>query len=228
MADEETTTRVADAIEELTRQAQEGAEGDLANVAVGTQTLMKKAMVRSGDVELPDRVKFYRSRNGWEAWLPTVQLLHHLKKRHSDGTPVFVKVRPGGDPEPIEQTCEVCERTAGFRKKFFHEIDYVAHMENKHQREYRIMQELANKKEVSGSDVAAALMRMTSEEREAVRLLLGGNNATAKATEPAKAQAAKCPNCDWRGKPVSNVAASLRAHQRLHCPARVKAGVGAG
>lgn len=221
MADE-TSAQVAEAIAELTEQAQNNAalQGDTDKMVGASQQLKQKSMVRSGNTVLPERVRFYRSQGGAEAWLPTAQLGHHLAKRHADGTAVFVKERTGPVPVPIDETCAVCARK-GNAKKFYHEYDYVAHMESKHPREYRIIQSKA--KAVTGGDVAAALMNMNPQERSAIRVLLGGEDGNSETLE-----SAKCDACGWEGQPVKSVSASLGAHKRFRCTAREAVASGSG
>ncbi len=207
--EDETSAVVAEAIAELEEQARGSADlqGETKDMIASTQTLTKKSMVRSNGVELPDRVRFYRSRGGWEAWLPTAQLIYHLSKRHDDGTPVFVKERPTEyDIPPIEETCGVCKRNTGKVKLFYHKIDYVSHMEKKHPREYRMDKEEAQI--VSGGDVAAALMNMTVQERQAISTLLGGS--TNGNEEKQSSGRVPCPDCGKHVKPRG-----LIAHKRF-------------
>lgn len=221
--EDETSVQVAEAIADLTEQAQKDAalQADTQQMVGQSQTLKQKSMVHSGGVELPARVKFYRSYGGDEVWLPTVQLAHHLAKRHTDGTPVFVRERPGPEPTPIDRTCPPC-LDRGVRKKFYHEYGYLSHMESKHPRYYRMMQ--MEEKSVSGGDVAAALMNMSEQERDAIKVLLGGTSNGREQGE----EKAHCDACGWEGKPVKNVAASLGAHQRFRCSARAGVATGSG
>lgn len=222
---EAVSVEVADAIAELTKQAQADPSlaNDTRNMLDRSQTLTKKSMVRSGSVALPDRVKFFRSINGWEAWLPTAQLAYHLSKRHADGTPVFVKERLQGPVTYIDEVCDACPK----QKRFEHYIDYVTHMENKHPREYRIL--LHEEEKTKGPELVAALMAMSPSERTALRALLGGeeNGKTANETKPAN-ETARCDACGWT-KQAANATASLRGH-RIHCKgtAGVASGSGAG
>ncbi len=177
-------------------------------------------MVRKGDVELPERVRYYRSANGWEAWLPTAQLVHHLSKRHPDGTPVFVKERPVfPQEEQYEESCPICLRNTMGRvhKIFGDEFGYVDHMETFHPREFRVIQarqERERGKQVSATDIATALLQMGAKEREAFKALLGEEKQNG-ATEQAH-----CEACGWTSRPVKNVGASLRTHLNIHCPER--------
>ena len=233
---EEVSTVVAEAVAELVAEAQNNpeAQSDVKSALAQSQTLTQKSMVRSQGVELPPRIKFYRSRGGAEAWLPTAQLTYHVSKRHEDGTPVFVKERLQPLPEWIEDQCEVCVATAGKPKRFRHRFDYVTHMELKHQREWRMKRE--DEEKLRGPELASALMAMSPSERTAIRVLLGGDGDAPKqegrTKETGEAQSetgkeqAKCEACGWEGKPTSNPGASLSAHQRLHCKA-VAAGSGA-
>ncbi len=215
MADD-VSVEVADAIAELTKQAQEDPSlaGDTQDLLRKSQTLTKKSMVRAGNVALPDRVKFYRSSNGWESWLPTAQLAYHLGKRHPDGTPVFVKENPHGPLVYVEDQCDVCKpQRRGEPKRFTHRIDYVTHMENKHPREYRML--LEDQKTAKGpQEMAAALMSMAPNERAAFKALLGGEENGTENTIEATSEA-RCDACGWT-KQSGNVAASLRGH-RIRC-----------
>ena len=215
---DDTATEVAQAISELTEQAQK----DALTAVDQSGALKERSMVRSGSVTLPSRIRFYRSRGGGEAWLPTAQLTHHLAKRHPilegdplSGTAVFVREYTGPVKTPIEKTCEVCKEKVGVTKVFFHEFDYVGHMEHKHPREYRIMQD--ETKAVTGGDVAAALMAMSTQDRAAIRMLLGGEDAKQETTGKVK--------CEACGKSVKS--RGLAIHQGRYCSARVVAGVGA-
>ena len=216
MADD-VSVEVADAIAELTEQAQADPSlaSDTQDMLKGSQTLTKKSMVRSGGVALPDRVKFYRSSNGWEAWLPTAQLAYHLSKRHADGTPVFVKERLQGPKVYIDETCHVCPNP----KRFEHRINYVSHMESKHPREYRMLQD--DEEQAKGpQQMAAALMSMAPNERAAFKALLGGEEDA----KPEELSEARCDACGWT-KQTGNVAASLRGH---HINCKGTAGVTSG
>ena len=221
MEDNDPATAVSEAIAELEEQAQGDVQlqADTRAMAGQAQTLTKKSMVRSHGVELPERVPFYRSRGGWLAMLPTVQLAYHLGKRHADGSAVFVKEKPEDGEKPIDQKCEVCIRNGGSGKVFMHEFDYITNMEGKHQREYRISQDRTKSASLTGNDVAVALMSMNREERQAIRILLGGDTdgGTPDAAASEATSRATCGDCGWEGKPVRNVKLSLAAHQRFRC-----------
>lgn len=233
MPEDDISTMVAETIaeaelaaKEKARLAQEGDELFRADLPGGAGELVRRkqnTMVRSGNTPLPERVKFYRSRGGLEAWLPTVQLAHHLAKRHEDGTAVFVKERPGGALVPIDATCEVCVKRQGLTKVFYEEYDLIAHMETKHPREWRITKE---KEQQSGGAFMQTLMAMDASERAAVQVLIGGSDGngqgTASASEGAGAVGVQrsqqgearvaCPECGKSVKPRG-----LSIHQRRYC-----------
>ncbi len=182
------------------------------------------SMVRKGDVELPERVRYYRSRNGWEAWLPTAQLVHHLSKRHPDGTPVFVKEKPAIAEELYEETCEVCLKNSmgRVRKKFRDEFAYVGHMEVLHPREYRVIQAREEREKsgaVTTAAIATALLEMGEQEKASLRQLLGEDKEDAGEESDGPAEGT-CEWCGWKPKRGRDPARSLAAHQRLHCPNR--------
>lgn len=175
----------------------------------------QSTMVRSGDVELPERVPYYRALTGDVHMLPTAQLIHYLSKRGPDGRPIFVKEKPDILQEVYGETCPICLKR-GVRKRFRDEFAYVGHMEILHPREYRVIQARAEKAEgqkLTAESVAVALMGMNNEQRQVIKALLGGGNDD---TE----ESAKCDACGWQGKPTSRPGASLKTHQRLRCPAR--------
>ena len=87
--------------------------------------------------------------------------------------------------------------------------------ENKTQREYRISKD--GTKAVTGGDVAAALMAMSTQDRAAIRMLLGGEDAKQETTGKVK--------CEACGKSVK--ARGLAIHRGRYCPATVGAGSGA-
>jgi hypothetical protein len=232
VVDDETSTAVAEAIAEMTVEAQNNADlqSDVKSTLAQSQTLTQKSMVRSKGVPLPERVLFYRSRGGAEARLPTLQLAYYLSKRHEGGAPVFVKNRLQPLPDFIEDKCEVCVATAGRPKRFRHRFDYVTHMENKHQREWRMMRE--DEEKLRGPELARVLMAMSPSERAAIRALLGGDGDAprqeGRTEEQEEIITAACSACGWESEPVAN-AAALGAAQRSHrCSAEaVVAGGGA-
>ena len=222
--DEELGAVVAEAIAEMETEARNNVDlqSDVKAALDRSQTLTQKSMVRSNGVSLPERIRFYRSRGGAEAWLPTAQLAYHLRKRHNDGSPVFVRERLEPLPGFIKEQCDICVRTAGKPKMFRHRFDYVSHMESKHPREYRMQKE--DEEKLRGPELASVLMAMSPSERAAIRSLIGGDDNAGK--QEGDKSTAQCGDCGWEGKPVSNTDASLATHKRLHCQA-VPAGSGA-
>lgn len=199
----------------------------------------ERGMITMNGMPLPDRVPIWFRLTGRQKNVSTTLLGKKLALLAADGGPLFV-----ADPalveapktEYIDETCQVCLRNSGnqVRKKFTHRWDYVGHMETFHQREWRIME---GESRLTPEAIFKALREMTPLERQA---LLGGSNGNdtgttspseGSGTEGVRAAEqggiAKCPDCGWAGKPVKSVAASLGAHQRLHCPKRAAAGVGA-
>lgn len=203
----------------------EGDEMYSVDLAEGMTASRKKgrSMVHSNGVALPERLPFYHSRTGKLCPLPTAQLGHYLSKRFTDGSQVFVKERPFEEPAPLDKTCEVCFKAMRFEKKFYDEFDYISHMENKHPREWRIIQE---RERSSGSEFLKAVLTMDATQRQALKALLGGDDGntqgTATASEGARASGVQqaeqggtrepCPDC---GKPVKP--AGLKLHQSRYC-----------
>lgn len=234
MTEEQTDTQVAELISSMEAEAKAKSktaqEGELlAETNIGGMPMRlnkQSSMVRKGNVALPERVRFYRSDNGTVAWLPTVQLVHHLSKTHADGVSVFVKEQPEEfrNVKKAHGPCWVCRN----KKRFTTNYDFVTHMENKHPRELRIKKEEDEKE--SGNFIQV-LMAMSPEERNAVKALLGGDNGNPQVEQPAEGPltTARCEDCGWEGKPVSDTTASLRTHRNT-CKGTtgVPASVGAG
>lgn len=238
MATEEEVA-IIETIAEAEASARQGLkEGDpIYNINLAEGADMKRtkesSMVRSNGVPLPERLPFYHSRTGALVRLPTVQLAYHLGKRFPDGSAVFVKERPGPEPEYIEQECKHCIKTAGRTKRFYEFFDYVSHMENKHPRELRI-EEMQRKQD--GGDFMQAVLGMDQQQRAALKALLGGDNGntggTAAASEGTGDQERRaqeqgrtrvpCPEC---GKPVKP--AGLKLHRARYCPEGSGSGSGA-
>jgi hypothetical protein len=220
---EEVAQEIAKMEEAARVKAATAQKGDVLGEAplpeAGTMRRVKQStMVRSGGVELPERVPYYRASTGDKHMLPTAQLVHYLSKRGPDGKPIFVKEKPDIVQEVYKETCPICLKRS-VRKKFRDEFAYVGHMEVLHPREYRVIQaraEKAERKELTAETVAVALMGMNDEQRQAIRALLGGSNGKEETQE-----SAHCTYCGWDGKPVRNPAASLRTHQKLRCPSRL-------
>lgn len=237
MADEDTATLVAETIadaqasvREKAKHAQEGDELFRADMPDGMGQLVRRkqnTMVRSGDTPLPERIRFYRSREGNESWLPTAQLAYYLAKKHADGTAVFVKERPGGERKPIDQTCAPCKKRSGKAKRFYDEFDYITHMESKHPRELRIQEKKEERERMSGG-LLQALMGMDQAERGAIKALLGGSDGNSQGTasegesrgavgvqQPKQAGVGRvpCPGCGKSVKPRG-----LAIHQNRYCP----------
>lgn len=238
MPDEDTATLIAETIAEaevnVRKQERKAAEGDeLYRAALPAGEMVRRkqnTMVRSGDTALPERIRFYRSQPPYnEAWLPTAQLAHHLRKKHEDGTAVFVKTRPEDTRVFIEDECEVCAKNNSKPKQFYEEFDFISHMDSKHPREWRIIQQRDEKK---AGNFLTVLMNMDPTERAAVQALLGGSNGNSEATgspstsdgdngsEQAVQSKARipCPDCGKSIKPRG-----LSIHQGRYCSARVGA-----
>ena len=239
MGDEQ--DRVGEAIAALEEQARErervAAAGEIlyeSPIAGGGLLRRHKqsTMVKSGGVDLPERVRYYRSINGIEAWLPTAQLPRMLAKRHEDGTPVFVKEQPAFVQEhAYEAVCEVCKLhrpNAKLRSVWPNEFAYYGHMHTWHPDEWEMIQKREAKKE----GLLQAVASMSAAEREALNALLGGqygdNRGAAGAGQGSGSRelrqdeqggigsVAEC-DCGWKSKLVKQPGASLATHQRFHC-----------
>ena len=238
---------VAEAIGQLEEQARERERAAAAGEILYESGLpgggllrrhKQSTMVKAGGVELPERVRYYRSANGMEAWLPTAQLPKMLAKRHEDGSPVFVKEQPSFINEnAYHGFCEVCRLNRPnikTREVWPNEFAYYGHMSIFHPMEWEHIQKRAEKKE----GVLSAVLHMTVEERAALQALLGGTNGdnrgVARPSESRRDKgihgngqggAGSCAECDcgWKSKPVRQLAASLATHQRFHCPSRQRA-----
>lgn len=178
-----------------------------------------RSMVSINGKELPDRWPAWRVKTGQpvpNGGLPTVQLAYHLGKRHADGTPVFSLEEPQGNfPQFIDETCEFClER--GVRKRFYSRVSLGVHRRVKHPEEYAVTQE----EKRAEPSVIEEILRMTPDQRAALRALLDGEKSNVR-----QETHASCSDCGWEGKPVKSPDLSLAAHQRLHCPAHQKAAV---
>jgi len=255
MVNEATQDRVTEEITRLEEAARERErvlkEGELLYESempggVPLRRHKQSTMVKSGGVSLPERVLYYRSLNGMEAWLPTAQLPKMLAKRHEDGSPVFVKEKPEfPDRQDFEATCEVCVANkpgGNNRTQWPNEFAYYGHMSIYHPMEWEYIQKRSEKK----GSLVQALLEMGPAEREALKALLGGTDANIPTTAPdgvdgghqelqqdeqrgagegagqepeAPRQRASCPACGWQSKPVKSTGASLRTHQLLHCEA---------
>lgn len=220
MADDAQAVAIAETIAEAEATARQGQlkEGDeIYNVEMADGMNMRRSKesskVMSNGVPLPERMPFYHSRTGQLCRLPTAQLAYYLSKRFQNGKPVFVKERPGGQPEPIDQTCEVCEKRFGHAKQFYEEFDYIAHMENKHPREWRIIQD---RQKTSAGEFMKALMDMDADQRAVLKQLLGGDNGNVQGATGTGAQQGgariPCPGCGKLVKPRG-----LATHQRQWC-----------
>ena len=230
--------RISEAIAELEEQARErqrtAAAGEvLYESAIPGGGLLRRhkraTMVKSGGVDLPDRVRYYRSANGMEAWLPTAQLPRMLAKRHEDGTPVFVREQPTFVQEhAYEATCEVCRLNrpgVKLRSVWPNEFAYYGHMNIFHPDEWQMIQKRTEKKE----GLLSAIANMNDTERAALKALLGGDDGdhrgiaitgagsgNRKLREDGQGTVASC-DCGWQSKPVKQPAASLATHKRFHC-----------
>jgi hypothetical protein len=178
----------------------------------------QSSMVRHGDTPMPERFPAYR-RDNTIAMLPTIQMLHHLGKKDSAGNKVFSgKPWPGVvPPQAIEQTCHICtpklQRRHGqdAKKRFMNIVDYEAHMDIKHEREWGIMQR-------------ELLEAERADDRTVQRELGQAILAATKANQP-KPRTMKRPEggavCAWCDKVTKN-ATGLVVHQRMHCPNRLQ------
>lgn len=113
----------------------------------GTKMRFTKAnsKVSMNGQEVSDRFTAYRTDNGREVRLPTVQMGYYLRKRHADGTRVFTRNKQEVPArEPIKETCPVCDEHRGPNapQKYFYSInDYVQHMAGFHEQEWAAIQE---------------------------------------------------------------------------------------
>ena len=164
---------------------------------------------------LPDRVLIYNRYSGAEKRVSTTLLARKLAillPPDEDGVRLtkFVAEKPDLPPtEYIDETCEVCLRN-GVRKRFERKWDYVGHMEQKHQREWRVLEAERSEREAISPE---ALVQAIANLDPAIKKKLFGQGEH-HATE----EAAHCDACGWEGKPTARPDASLAAHTRLHCP----------
>lgn len=167
---------------------------DKTGQGMATRWTKRSSMVRAGDVELPERVQVF-DKNGVPSMVPTAALRYHLNKKDRFGNRKFFAERPADYKEPvfIDQTCPVCFKISGVRKKFQDEIDYEGHMDTFHPREWASLLRKEEREARAGAtakDFGAVLLSMSDSEKQALKALLG--------TEPAKPKRAakKCPECD--------------------------------
>ena len=171
--------------------AELGLEGDVEKVLdAATKTMteptqrwsQQSTLVTNAGKPLPERVRVWRSLSGREAWLPTAQIRHHMKKVHANGKPVFVSSPPEGVfAQPIDQSCDICQ-LRDVRKVFYSMYDYEGHMESFHPREWTSKKREEDRKE-------------RQEEQELMRQLVSGKAkpeaSVAVKDRMAKARAAK-------------------------------------
>ncbi len=174
-----------------------------------------KGLINYDGKPLPDRVLIYNRYSGAEKRVSTTLMARKLAillPPDEDGVRLtkFVSEKPDLPPkEYIDETCEVCLGN-GVRKRFERKWDYVGHMEQKHQREWRVMEaERSDREAISPAALVQAIANLSPEVK---KQLFGQEKPDV--TE----KAAHCDTCGWDGKPTARPDASLAAHTRLHCP----------
>jgi len=89
----------------------------LADATAGAQRLIKEPterwkersnLITNDGVELPERVRVWRTLSGREAWLPTAQLRQHMAKKHPNGQKVFSATPIASSETYIDKTCDIC------------------------------------------------------------------------------------------------------------------------
>lgn len=173
MADDDVTFEILDALEEA---------GEIGELEAQVRESIREEGSRP--IKLPDgktvaeRVKVY-DRFGNPSMVPTASAAYHLMKKDPQGNRVFFRRPPAGakQPEPIpDLKCEVCEKR-DIHKVFYEEIDWEAHWDTYHPREWAARQRREEREHqaaastVTAGAVLDALKAMTPAERKA---LLGG------------------------------------------------------
>lgn len=171
MADEDLAFEAIDALEEAADQLEQQAAATM-----NPKGDWKPKPLMAGNRELPERIKVY-NKLGEPSMVPTASISYHLNKKDPQGNKVFFRKPPMGvavpEPDPT-LTCEPCQKR-DIHKRFFNEIDWEAHWDTYHPREWAIRQrqeQRAREDRLAADTLRNALQSMTPAERKA---LIGGS-----------------------------------------------------
>jgi len=137
-----------DEVQQMYEEAETRARSIVKEPEERAGTSGSSGLIKYNGKEMPERMPAFRRLTGTQVFLPTVQLAYHMAKRHSDGSKVFVRTQAEclTQPEPIDESCEVCARRE-IKKRFFNTYDLEAHMDVFHPREWGIQQRDLDRRE---------------------------------------------------------------------------------